>query len=360
MEDAMKAADRPSGSTCVSPSFSIIVALTCLVARGEERVKPRLQLRGHDSFVEAVTFSPDSKTLASGSVDIILWDSQTGARKRMLRFGEWGGVSRIAFLPDGGGLISANGEGLVKLWELSGKDESRTLISQRGTMDFALSPDGCTLAMRFGELAIGQHYGDLHLWDIETGKSKRVLERESAGRGWTYSPDGKTLAAGYRDSRVKFWDVQSGAVRFTFQPYDDNCAITNIRFAPDGRTVAIWGGPQRDKMPFPDIILWDSETQQRIASFPCDDVFGCEFDFSPDEQILAVSSKTNVKLWNVATREIRATLVGDGWRHIACLAFSPDGKFLAAGTTYTIRPLRDAKVLVWDVPSGTTDIPEKN
>jgi WD40 repeat protein len=190
--------------------------------------------------------------------------------------------------------------------------------------------------------------------------SKRIIEAESHARTYVFSPDRKTLACGYPDSRVKFRDAESGAVQFAFQPYETDYEIEHIRFAPNGRTVAIWGGPQHDKIPFPDVILWDPEKQQRVSSFPSSGLDVSDLAFSPDGRLLAISSKTDVKLWNVATRDIQATLVGDGWRHIICLAFSPDGKLLAGGTTFTMRPLRDAKVVVWEVPLAGTDLPDKN
>ena len=125
--------------------------------------------------------------------------------------------------------------------------------------------------------------------------------------------------------------------------------------------MAISGHRQNSRdTQYPDIILWNFDKEEKISSFPADGVDVNDLAFSPDGRVLAVTSKTDVKLWNVATRALEATLVGDGLRHIICVAFSPDGKLLGAGTTYTIRPLRDAKVMVWEVPSGSTGSPEKN
>ena len=67
----------------------------------------------------ALAFSPDGQALASGmkSGDIYLWETATGAKKKILR-GHSERVSHIFFSADGQTLISASDDGTMLIWDL--------------------------------------------------------------------------------------------------------------------------------------------------------------------------------------------------------------------------------------------------
>jgi WD40 repeat protein len=79
----------------------------------------RFGLEGHDEPVVAVAFSPDGKTLASGSLDrtVKVWDVGSGKLIRTLA-GHGNSVNAVAFSPDGKTLLSGSADGTVRLWDV--------------------------------------------------------------------------------------------------------------------------------------------------------------------------------------------------------------------------------------------------
>ena len=89
-------------------------------------------LTGHEDVVSSVAFSPDGNLIVSGdwydwdghlssgtwSGEIRVWDAHTGEHLKTLK-GHTGGVSSMAFSPDGKTLASGRTDGTILLWDFS-------------------------------------------------------------------------------------------------------------------------------------------------------------------------------------------------------------------------------------------------
>src|SRR5579872_5343641 len=118
-----KEAPKPDAATALPATSDTAVP----AAPDAAQPKPaglRQALKGHTKPVTGVAFSPDGKTLASGSVDgtVKLWNAQTGELQQTHE--EVGGeIHGLAFAPDGRtlaiGVVHQGGEGYVALLDLA-------------------------------------------------------------------------------------------------------------------------------------------------------------------------------------------------------------------------------------------------
>lgn len=309
--------------------------------------------------VVALAFSPNSKVLAAGDSAAIaatqaedgvstvrLRDAATGRQLRELK-GHTGGVTALAFAPDGRTLISASHDATLRFWDAATGKHIRKLqvadetsefpsldqykgINSGGVLAVAYSSDG-----RF--LASGSYDGTVRIWDSDTGKELHALRghgREVASV--VFSPDGKVLASGSFDHTIRLWDAGSGKLLQPRQGADG--PVNNLAVSPDGRLAVTVCHDHT-------IRMWSLATQQQVHILRGHTDFVYAATFSPDGRILASGgSDRTVRLWDTVTgRELRR--LGEHRFAVYSLAFTPEGNMLLSAEG-------DDTVRFWDVATG--------
>jgi WD40 repeat protein len=333
----------------------------------------------HGHSVQGMAYTADGKRLAAADAGgaVVLWDTATGRAVQRISVAP-DRIESFALSADGRRLLILGFHGVLRVFDMAGKELPAPMQHSEDCLRAALSPDGKRMAaLRFFRKA-AEHV--LEVWDVDRGEcawsksfranqvtalafapdskglavsvatssggrleildaaGKLFVEADAHKSGTTafaFDPDGKRLAAGYFDGSVSVLDAATGKLIWGTRRDE---SVRFVAFHPGGTLLAACGDGW--------VISWDlsSGPPAKPARPLGNGTPGASHRsrtcaLAPDGKTLAVSEGTGIWFWDVATG--KATRAPD--RVTGPLLFSGDGAALVTC---------DPALQVWDAATG--------
>jgi WD40 repeat protein len=287
---------------------------------------PLKSFPGHNQGNSSMTTSPLGNRISTGGLDgrIQVWDYSTGH----IRFecsgspsvGKW--IEHVRFSPTSELLASSAGRSL-RIWDSTGHLLTEYSDHPSTIADFAWRPDGQGIAAAC--------HGGARLYRSKSSRWEPFAYQKLAWKGslisLQWAPNGRFIAAGSQESTIQFWRLPYHPGEELFMSGYAN-KVKELSWDCSSRFLASGGGAQ--------ITIWDVSGKGPAGTRPLqlgEDLSRItQLAYHPRRHILASGSADGrIGLWGFQGTSPQSQFSSLS-APISCLAWSPDGTTLAAGS----------------------------
>ncbi|CAE6419580.1 unnamed protein product [Rhizoctonia solani] len=309
---------------------------------------------GHENTVRSVSFSPDGKTVVSGSLDktIRIWHAHSPYLIGRPLTGHTDLIKSVSYSPLGNIIASGAVDTTIRLWDVNTRRQLGDPIKGEYTFhSVAFSPDAKLIVSGCGGYPFpsGPSPFSVQLWDVEEGTAAAnpFKGHTAVVRSVEFSPDGTRIVSGSDDSTIRVWDVEHGTV--TVGPLKAHTdSVCSVAFSPYGSQIVSCSYDCT-------LRLWDTRSG-RLMGGPYNGHTNSVYSvaFSPrGTQVVSGGEDKTVRVWDVRTgRQVEQSLE-EHTNVVLSVAYSPCGQYVASGSM-------DFNVVIRDVSSRLLDVADSS
>ncbi|MCA9705861.1 MAG: protein kinase [Myxococcales bacterium] len=186
--------------------------------------------------IEQLAFAADGELLVMAGQGVVVWSIATDEQERLADPGT--SLVDLSVTPDGTRLAAVGLDGALYLWDRPAAGEAgapgarppaalRRIESPDDPLSaVALAPDG-------ESLATGSKEGLVRLWEWSGRSGRAIRDHEGVVRALDYSPDGLNLVSAGSDRTIRIWRLE----RETHVTLEHGPGIRDVMFDGDGEHV---------------------------------------------------------------------------------------------------------------------------
>jgi WD40 repeat protein len=285
-------------------------------------------------WIFSLDFDNTGRVLASGgrARQLNLWDPQACKFVGVLE-GHTDSIQSVSFSPDGTLLVSSGFDNVVRVWNIQEQKEVGSPL--RGhkfiVQNAVFGKDNNTIFS-------GSLDKSIIVWDLKQTNSfeKKILGDEGSVVNLSVDKAGKILVALTNDGRTHIWNT-SNYQRISIPREFENLTGKRVALSPDGQFVALLDATN--------LYVLQMETSTMTMVLRMEENFAVNsMSFTADSnQVILAGNFNKMIVFDLNTRRVReiSGLGSDQSIDIRAIALSPNGNYLATGTTR-------GEITLWD------------
>ncbi|KAL5641699.1 hypothetical protein ACGC1H_001989 [Rhizoctonia solani] len=302
--------------------------------------------KGHTHVVRSVAYSPDGKSIVSGSWDTTIrtWDAQSPSiiGEPLTGHSEW--INSASYSPLGDIIVSGSSDKTIRLWDVNTRRQLGDPIKGNNLFfSVAFSPDAKFIASGSG-YSSPDSSPSVQLWDVQKGTAviNPFKGHTQTVNSVQFSPNGTRVVSGSDDNTIRVWDVERGTT--IVGPLEGHTNwVYSTAFSPDESQLV---SCSRDGT----LRLWDAREGRMIGN-PYEGHTNSVYSvaFSPrGTYVVSGGTDKTVRLWDIRTgHQVKLFSEHHGW--VRSVAFSPCGQYIASGSL-------DKKVIIRNILGEDSDL----